>query len=215
VPRSEVAAAELNGKIYLMGGYVKHGDLLEEYDPVKDRWRRRASLPKPLHHIGAAAVNGKIYLIGGYITGVGSVATVYEYDPVVDRWNVKQPMPAGRSGIAAAVLEGKVFVFGGEYNRATRRDVESFNPATNQWQRWTPDADSASRPRRRRRRPIDLRHCRLTSTRRVLLVGQRNVYALISSEEIDHSPRQPFEPARKFSCDEADVAAVAGKIQRH
>ena len=123
-----------------MGGYVKHGDLLEEYDPVKDRWRRRASLPKPLHHIGAAAVNGKIYLIGGYITGVGSVATVYEYDPVVDRWNVKQPMPAGRSGIAAAVLEGKVFVFGGEYNRATRRDVESFNPATNQWQRWTPDA---------------------------------------------------------------------------
>ena len=34
-PRSEVAAAELNGKIYLMGGYVKNGDLLEEYDPEK------------------------------------------------------------------------------------------------------------------------------------------------------------------------------------
>ena len=43
--------------------------------PKKDNWRRRASLPKPLHHIGAAAVNGKIYLIGGYITGAGSVAT--------------------------------------------------------------------------------------------------------------------------------------------
>ena len=67
VPRSEVAAVELNGKIYLMGGYVKNGDLLEEYDPANDSWRRRASLPKPLHHSGAAAVNGKIYLIGGYI----------------------------------------------------------------------------------------------------------------------------------------------------
>ena len=41
-----------------------------------------------------------------------------------------------RSGIAGAVLDGEVFVFGGEYNRATRHDVESYDPATNQWQRW-------------------------------------------------------------------------------
>jgi N-acetylneuraminic acid mutarotase len=63
--RTEVAAVELGGKIYVMGGLEKNGDLLEEYDPAKDRWGRRASLPRPLHHVGAAAVGGKIYVIGG------------------------------------------------------------------------------------------------------------------------------------------------------
>ncbi len=45
-------------------------------------------------------------------------------------------MPTMRSGIAGAVLDGKIFVFGGEYNRATRKDVESFDPVCNKWQRW-------------------------------------------------------------------------------
>jgi len=75
--RTEVAAVELGGKIYVMGGYEKGGDLVEEYDPKNDTWRTRAPLPKALHHIGAAAVNGKIDVIGGYISGVGPVATVY------------------------------------------------------------------------------------------------------------------------------------------
>jgi len=83
--RTEVAAAELGGKIYVMGGYEKGGDLVEEYDPKNDTWRTRAPLPKALHHIGAAAVNGKIYVIGGYLSGVGPVATVYEYDAAADR----------------------------------------------------------------------------------------------------------------------------------
>ena len=87
--RTEVAAAELGGKIYVMGGYEKNSDLLEEYDPLKDNWRRRASLPRPLHHVGAAAVGGKIYVIGGYISGQGPVNTVYEYDPSLDRWRTR------------------------------------------------------------------------------------------------------------------------------
>jgi hypothetical protein len=85
--RTEVAAAELGGKIFVMGGLEKHGDRVEQYDPVNDTWRRRAALPRPLHHFGAAAVNGKIYIIGGYISGVGSVNTVYQYDPATDRWH--------------------------------------------------------------------------------------------------------------------------------
>ena len=96
--RSEVGAAEVGGKIYVMGGYEKNGNLVEEYDPATDSWRGRASLPKPLHHIGAAALNGKIYVIGGYISGVGPVATVYEYDPAKDQWTTKKPMPTRARG---------------------------------------------------------------------------------------------------------------------
>ena len=83
-------AAEVGGKIYVMGGYEKNGNLVEEYDPATDSWRGRAPLPKPLHHIGAAALNGKIYVIGGYISGVGPVDTVYEYDPAKDQWTSEE-----------------------------------------------------------------------------------------------------------------------------
>ena len=106
--RTEVAAAELSGKIYVMGGYGKNGNLVEEYDPEKDRWRARASLPKLLHHTGAATVNGKIYIIGGYISGFGSVDTVYEYDPAADRWTAKKPMPTPRGALAVGVIAGKI-----------------------------------------------------------------------------------------------------------
>src|SRR5438132_10329006 len=83
--RTEVAAAELGGKIYVMGGYEKNGDLVEEYDPAKNIWRCCASLLRPLHYIGVAAVDGKIYVIGGYMSGQGSTDSVYEYDPSTDR----------------------------------------------------------------------------------------------------------------------------------
>src|SRR5262245_53642006 len=75
--RTEVAAAEVGGKIFVVGGYGKGGELVEVYDPAKNNWHPRAPLPKPLHHVGAVAMNGKIYVIGGYISGVGPVDTVY------------------------------------------------------------------------------------------------------------------------------------------
>ena len=112
-PRSEVAVAMLNGKIFLLGGYIKNSDLLEEYDPTKDHWRRRAALPKPLHHAGAAAVDGKIYLIGGYLSGGHSANTVYEYDPAVNRWSMKSPMPTARGALAVGAIDGKIYAVGG------------------------------------------------------------------------------------------------------
>ena len=87
--RTEVAAVELGGQIYVMGGYEKNGDLVEAYDPKQNSWRRRAPLPRALHHLGAASIAGKIYVIGGYISGAGSVDTVYEYDSSADRWRVR------------------------------------------------------------------------------------------------------------------------------
>ena len=51
--RTEVAAVVSGGKIYVIGGFKKGSDLVEEYDPSTDRWRRRASLPFPLQHVGA------------------------------------------------------------------------------------------------------------------------------------------------------------------
>ena len=43
-----------------------------------------------------------------------------------------------RSGIVAATLGGQIFVFGGEHGRSTHANVESFDPAKNKWQGWSP-----------------------------------------------------------------------------
>jgi hypothetical protein len=110
--RTEVAAAALDGKIYLIGGYEKHSGAVEEYDPAQNSWRRRTSLPKPLHHVGAAAIKGKIYVIGGYVSGVGSQDTVYEYDPAHDRWRLRSSMPTARGALAVGVIGDQIYAVG-------------------------------------------------------------------------------------------------------
>ena len=62
--RTEVTGAELEGKIYVIGGFGG-GDLVEAYDPTANRWERRAALPHGVHHASAVAVGGHLYVIGG------------------------------------------------------------------------------------------------------------------------------------------------------
>jgi N-acetylneuraminic acid mutarotase len=63
---SETAVADLNGKIYVIGGYPsdrKTVATVQIYDSATDKWQIVA--PLPLNHVMAAAVNGKVYAIGG------------------------------------------------------------------------------------------------------------------------------------------------------
>ncbi|MGH7432556.1 MAG: Kelch repeat-containing protein, partial [Candidatus Methylomirabilales bacterium] len=69
--RTEVAVAELHGKIYVIGGFGYFflggvSDAVEAYDPETDRWQKKAPLLESLHHTAVAAVNGKLYVVGGY-----------------------------------------------------------------------------------------------------------------------------------------------------
>jgi len=152
--RTEVAAAELGGKIYVIGGYGKTGKLVEEYDPEKDRWRARASLPQALHHTGAAALNGKLYVIGGYVSGVGAVDTVYEYDPAADRWTAKKPMPTARGALAVGVIGGKIFAAGGVgVDRRNTHANEAYDPIQDRWTKHAPMPTTPCNSRSHQRQP--------------------------------------------------------------
>src|SRR5262245_65230628 len=63
--RTEVAIAELGGKVYVAGGFGGEREL-EIYDPVANRWSRGAPIPREVHHAGLVGLNGKLYLVGGY-----------------------------------------------------------------------------------------------------------------------------------------------------
>jgi hypothetical protein len=102
-PNSELAVAESNGKLYLLGGYPPSRQTVttvQIYDIASDRWTLGPSLPQPNNHGMAAGVNGKVYLIGGQLTAdqEGYVNTVYELDPARGEWVEKARMPTARSG---------------------------------------------------------------------------------------------------------------------
>src|ERR671915_1724777 len=62
-PNSELALAESNGKLYLLGGYPatrQTARTVQVYDIATDSWQLGPPLPQPNNHGMAASVNGKI-----------------------------------------------------------------------------------------------------------------------------------------------------------
>ena len=136
-PNSELALAESNGKLYLLGGYPSSRQAVRTvqiYDIATDRWQLGPQLPELNNHGMAASVNGKIYLIGGQTLADGDpfVDTVYELDPAKGTWVEKARMPTARSGGVAVVHDGKIYVAGGRPPRGN--DFAVYDPATNSWE---------------------------------------------------------------------------------
>jgi N-acetylneuraminic acid mutarotase len=118
-PRSGLAAAVVNNKIYVIGGYGPTASNLfadflstnEVYDPANDTWRTRDSMPTARTDLAAAVVNNKIYAIGGYNGRYLSTNEVY--DPANNSWETRRSMTTARSGLAAAVVNNIIYAIGG------------------------------------------------------------------------------------------------------
>lgn len=161
LPSHHLGVTELNGKIYVLGGFKypddgKPGwqpiDNAWEYDPANDSWTALAPMPSKRGSPVAAVADGKIYVIGGATTQPGSddiaidpgrphraVGTNEVYDPESNTWETVSPMPTARNHAAVGVVDGKIYVIGGRLGsafitRASNTDlVEVYDPATDQW----------------------------------------------------------------------------------
>jgi len=145
--RTEVTAAALGGKIYLMGGFeepslknipgLTMSGKVEVYDPASDRWSDAAPLPIGLHHAGAAAIGDRLYVVGGFTRSFLSVwhpvADLHIYDPEKDVWTPGPPMPTARGGLAVTALDGKLYAIGGYGESGNEGAVEAYDPATREW----------------------------------------------------------------------------------
>ena len=159
--RGAAQAAELGGKIYVIGGgtlakgaekpYLDFTtpqnslNTVEEYDPKTNEWRTRSPMPTPRNHVALGAINGKIYVAGGrvgapYISLGSDVSLVEVYDPAKDSWvaTLPQRMPTARSGVGFGVYNGRLLVAGGEWQdsitQTAFRAFEAYDPATDTWQ---------------------------------------------------------------------------------
>ena len=137
--RSEIAAVELNGKIYVAGGEAlgrQDSPLFQEFDPATGRWRDLAPLPKGASHVGMAALNGKIYVAGGFTANVHKNPRdqFIEYDPATNAWRELPPLPAPLGSVSLVALGNGIHVIGGrgpDGNTVATHSV--FSPASGQW----------------------------------------------------------------------------------
>ena len=139
LPRSETSIAQVDGRIYVMGGYPGTrvtADEVQVYDSQTDSWAFGPPLPLPLHHTMAAAVDGRLYLIGGEAgnpTPTESVFQdrVFQLDEQAESWLPRASMPTPRSGGGAGVIDGKIYVAGGRPPHGN--DFAVYDPRADQW----------------------------------------------------------------------------------
>jgi len=137
-PRSEVASAVLDGKLYVAGGFGNpRGQVLDAftvYDPATDTWTELAKLPEGRHHAALTALGGQLYLTGGGIESFAPRANTWRYDPATNRWTALEPMPAARRAHAAVAIGGLVYVIGGVVEGQTlRAPTWAYDPQTGEW----------------------------------------------------------------------------------
>ena len=157
--RGSAIAAEVGGKIYVIGGattmegskdpfFTAFGPARvlgtnDVYDPATNTWESRNPMSVPRNHAFSGVVNGKIYVIGGrtghgFILSATNTDVVEEYDPASNMWSIpKERMPTARSGGASGTDGRRIYVAGGEVTTTELvgafRAVEAYDPATNSW----------------------------------------------------------------------------------
>ncbi|QUI25464.1 hypothetical protein HZI73_25595 [Vallitalea pronyensis] len=132
--RTALGVAEVDGKIYAIGGYNNSElNVVEAYDIATDTWITKASMPTARWSLDVAEVNGKIYAIGGQNLENEYLDTVEEYDPATDTWTTKASMPTPRHYLSVAEVNGKIYAIGGSSGLSYNNIVEEYDPQTNTW----------------------------------------------------------------------------------
>lgn len=141
VPRTEVAAATLGGRIVVAGGLTLDGaasDRADIYDPAANRWEPAPALPLGLHHSGMAALGDRVYVAGGYTNQAGqpwvAQSRVVSLGPDDRAWREEPALSGTRGGLAMASAGGRLVAVGGTDNlgRFLAR-TEVFTPGQRSW----------------------------------------------------------------------------------
>lgn len=138
------ACASIGKKLYAVKGSsddYKTPGYVCEYDPVKNTWTKKASMPVCKVGFQSFVYDDKLYTIGGISDTAGTRSnTLEEYNPVTDAWKQEASMKVGREGIGMIVYKNKVYAFGGfkAKNDSDTNAVEVYDPKTNIWETKAP-----------------------------------------------------------------------------
>jgi Kelch motif len=141
--RSEVAAARVGDRIYVVGGFVASGRTVSRvaaYDISEDDWQVRRPLPQAVNHPGAAALRGKLYVLGGNrAAGEPRSRALWRYHPKANRWRRLPAAPTARAAMGMTAANRKLYAVGGaeDGNSALRR-LEVYHVGKRRWRTRAP-----------------------------------------------------------------------------
>lgn len=120
INRSEAGNAEVNGKLYVFGGYINSSfqatTRSDVYDPATNTWTQIADLPLPITHAGVAVDGDTIYVAGGYVGDPPSslsTAKVFKYNVTTNTWSQVRSLPEARGAGGLVVIGRELHFFGG------------------------------------------------------------------------------------------------------
>ncbi|TVU13910.1 hypothetical protein EJB05_37346 [Eragrostis curvula] len=133
VARRDFACAEVDGVIYVAGGFGPDGDSLcsvEAYSPQQNKWILIESLRRTRWGCFASGFNGKLHIVSGRSSfTIGNCRTIDVYDPNRRVWDeIKRGCVMVTSH---AVLGNRLFCI--EWKN--QRTLVVFNPEDSSWQR--------------------------------------------------------------------------------
>jgi len=134
------AAAEANGKLYVIGGQTAispatYSNRVWEFDPANNSWAAKTDLPGPARgSLAATTINNRIFVTGGF-DGAGPVNRLDIFDPVADSWSSGQAMNVPRYAHKTTTANGKLYLIGGiDSTGSTILDPREYDIQTNLWQ---------------------------------------------------------------------------------
>jgi hypothetical protein len=141
LPRTEVAAAVLGGRIVAAGGLTQDGaasDRADIYDPSTNQWTPAPALPLGLHHSGMAALGDRVYVAGGYTNRAGqdwiAQSRVVSLGAGDRNWREEPALAGTRGGLAMAAAGGRLVAVGGTDNLGNLlARTEVFTPGQRSW----------------------------------------------------------------------------------
>jgi N-acetylneuraminic acid mutarotase len=131
--RTEVAAAAVGRRIWVLGGYDPGGATMataEVYDTVGDSWSRGPDLPVAVNHAMAATLDGVLYVAGGN-DGRRPSDQLARLDG--DGWRRLAPLPRGRQAGGLVALDGRLYLVGGVVEGGLASDTQVYDPAADRW----------------------------------------------------------------------------------
>lgn len=136
--RGGLGIAVVEGLIYAIGGYNGtgfptknstatinkiHGSCLgtnEVYDPARNLWASKASIPTPRVYFGIVTFRNRIFCFGGLTQdsdfNLISSSANEVYDPMTNTWESRKSLPIAGAGLHANLIGEKIYLIGGHSN---------------------------------------------------------------------------------------------------
>ena len=139
--RVGAASIELNGLIYVIGGYCLHPDKplssCEVFNPRTGVWSFTSEMKHArFGHAISAVSNRYLFVVGGDCRRT-LVTAIERYDSLTDTWEVVCQLPTPVAGGRMLERAGTLFLVGGDVGSqplSFTNKVRSFNPETLQWE---------------------------------------------------------------------------------